>query len=122
MIDPNRLTDQRRDAWSPGHSGNLAADRVWVELSQLVTAGRPAKEQDDVGLVNGTRASGPSGQGDRHGRLAADTKGSDECSTAPDGQPLLQGVTRPGTATAVAPADGTPAAGPGSLTEDDFTP
>ena len=51
MIDLNRLTDQRRDAWSPGHSGNLAADRVRVELRQLVTAGRLAKEQDDVGLV-----------------------------------------------------------------------
>jgi hypothetical protein len=74
MIDLNRLTDQRRDAWSPGHSRNLAADRVRVELRQLVTACRLAKEQDDVGLVNGTRASGPSGQGDRHGRLAADTK------------------------------------------------
>jgi hypothetical protein len=56
MIDLNRPADQHRGAWPPGHSGDLAADRVGVDSGWLVTADRPTKKQD---------AAGPAGQAPR---------------------------------------------------------
>src|SRR5580692_1371612 len=43
MIDLNRPADQHRGAWPPGHSGDLAADRVGVDSGWLVTADRPTE-------------------------------------------------------------------------------